>query len=66
MFCLFNVLNVCFPGSKDYQLVTWSRDQTLRIWRVDPQLQRVSLDGASHKVPVCSSHLCHAVVVVVV
>ncbi|KAM3625977.1 uncharacterized protein V6R79_020733 [Siganus canaliculatus] len=26
-------------GSKDYQLVTWSRDQTLRIWRVDPQLQ---------------------------
>uniref|UniRef100_A0A3Q0QUS7 WD repeat domain 59 n=1 Tax=Amphilophus citrinellus TaxID=61819 RepID=A0A3Q0QUS7_AMPCI len=29
-------------GSKDYQLVTWSRDQTLRIWRVDPQLQKVS------------------------
>ncbi|CAG14638.1 unnamed protein product, partial [Tetraodon nigroviridis] len=28
-------------GSKDYQLVTWSRDQTLRIWRVDPQLQKV-------------------------
>ncbi|KAK6479934.1 GATOR complex protein WDR59 isoform X1 [Huso huso] len=28
-------------GSKDYQLVTWSRDQTLRIWRVDPQLQRL-------------------------
>ncbi|KAJ4922273.1 hypothetical protein JOQ06_021617, partial [Pogonophryne albipinna] len=27
-------------GSKDYQLVTWSRDQTLRIWRVDPQLQK--------------------------
>ncbi|KAM7405598.1 hypothetical protein PAMP_000034 [Pampus punctatissimus] len=28
-------------GSKDYQLVTWSRDQTLRIWRVDPQLQKL-------------------------
>ncbi|XP_024911189.1 GATOR complex protein WDR59 isoform X2 [Cynoglossus semilaevis] len=30
--------------SKDYQLVTWSRDQTLRIWRVDPQLQRLCLN----------------------
>uniref|UniRef100_A0A8B9KNP1 RWD domain-containing protein n=1 Tax=Astyanax mexicanus TaxID=7994 RepID=A0A8B9KNP1_ASTMX len=30
-------------GSKDCQLVTWSRDQTLRIWRVDPQLQKVRL-----------------------
>lgn len=30
-----------FLGSKDYQLVTWSRDQTLRMWRVDSQLQRV-------------------------
>ncbi|KAL4630243.1 WD repeat-containing protein 59 isoform X1 [Arapaima gigas] len=29
-------------GSKDYQLVTWSRDQTLRIWRVDQQLQKAS------------------------
>ncbi|XP_028595156.2 GATOR2 complex protein WDR59 isoform X1 [Podarcis muralis] len=28
-------------GSKDYQLVTWSRDQTLRMWRVDCQLQRL-------------------------
>lgn len=35
---------ICFSGSKDYQLVTWSRDQTLRIWRVDPQLQRVSVE----------------------
>uniref|UniRef100_A0A669BSS4 WD repeat domain 59 n=1 Tax=Oreochromis niloticus TaxID=8128 RepID=A0A669BSS4_ORENI len=35
-------------GSKDYQLVTWSRDQTLRIWRVDPQLQKEDLmDGMS-------------------
>ncbi|XP_050778305.1 GATOR complex protein WDR59 isoform X3 [Gopherus flavomarginatus] len=36
-------------GSKDYQLVTWSRDQTLRMWRVDSQLQRLCandiLDG---------------------
>lgn len=30
-----------FLGSKDCHLVTWSRDQTLRIWRVDPQLQKV-------------------------
>ncbi|XP_077419336.1 GATOR2 complex protein WDR59 isoform X2 [Vanacampus margaritifer] len=28
-------------GCKDFQLVTWSRDQTLRIWRVDPQLQKL-------------------------
>lgn len=28
-------------GQKDYQLVTWSRDQTLRLWRVDAQLQRL-------------------------
>ncbi|KAM5138755.1 GATOR2 complex protein WDR59 [Mantella aurantiaca] len=28
-------------GQKDYQLVTWSRDQTLRMWRVDAQLQRL-------------------------
>ncbi|XP_045076375.1 GATOR complex protein WDR59-like, partial [Coregonus clupeaformis] len=27
--------------SKDYQLVTLSRDQTLRIWRLDPQLQKL-------------------------
>ncbi|XP_029464738.1 GATOR complex protein WDR59 isoform X5 [Rhinatrema bivittatum] len=36
-------------GSKDHQLVTWSRDQTLRMWRVDSQLQRLCandlLDG---------------------
>lgn len=36
-------------GSKDYQLVTWSRDQTLRMWRVDSQMQRLCandiLDG---------------------
>ncbi|XP_066493720.1 GATOR2 complex protein WDR59 isoform X1 [Tiliqua scincoides] len=36
-------------GSKDYQLATWSRDQTLRMWRVDSQLQRLCsndlLDG---------------------
>ncbi|XP_039209660.1 GATOR complex protein WDR59 isoform X4 [Crotalus tigris] len=37
-------------GSKDYQLVTWSRDQTLRMWRVDCQLQRL-----------CSSELLEGV-----
>ncbi|XP_077376566.1 GATOR2 complex protein WDR59 isoform X2 [Festucalex cinctus] len=31
---------------QDFQLVTWSRDQTLRIWRVDAQLQKL-----------CASHL---------
>ncbi|XP_067386241.1 GATOR2 complex protein WDR59 isoform X2 [Emydura macquarii macquarii] len=31
-------------GSKDYQLVTWSRDQTLRMWRVDSQLQRLCVN----------------------
>jgi WD repeat-containing protein 59 len=25
----------------DYQLVTWSKDQSLRIWRVDTNLQKV-------------------------
>uniref|UniRef100_A0A8C5WKW0 WD repeat domain 59 n=1 Tax=Leptobrachium leishanense TaxID=445787 RepID=A0A8C5WKW0_9ANUR len=28
-------------GLKDYQLITWSRDQTLRMWRVDAQMQRL-------------------------
>ena len=28
--------------SHDYQLVTWSKDQSLRLWRIDPQLQMVS------------------------
>uniref|UniRef100_A0A3P8YKN9 RWD domain-containing protein n=1 Tax=Esox lucius TaxID=8010 RepID=A0A3P8YKN9_ESOLU len=32
-------------GSKDYQLVTWSRDQTLRIWKVDTQLQKTDMAG---------------------
>ncbi|XP_022107319.1 GATOR complex protein WDR59-like isoform X2 [Acanthaster planci] len=27
-------------GSKDFQLITWSRDQSLRIWRVEPHLQK--------------------------
>ncbi|XP_074645024.1 GATOR2 complex protein WDR59-like isoform X3 [Tubulanus polymorphus] len=25
----------------DYQLVTWSKDQSLRIWRIDPHLQKL-------------------------
>ncbi|XP_060605076.1 GATOR complex protein WDR59-like isoform X4 [Ruditapes philippinarum] len=28
-------------STRDYQLVTWSKDQTLKIWKVDPQLQRM-------------------------
>lgn len=27
--------------TKDYQLVTWSKDQSLRIWRIDSQLQKL-------------------------
>lgn len=61
--CLF----VDSAGSKDYQLVTWSRDQTLRIWRVDPQLQKVSVqpqrdhpawDSSSRLCPVVALQLC--------
>uniref|UniRef100_A0A3Q3JL77 RWD domain-containing protein n=1 Tax=Monopterus albus TaxID=43700 RepID=A0A3Q3JL77_MONAL len=36
-------------GSKDYQLVTWSRDQTLRIWRVDPQLQKLCVSDVAEE-----------------
>ncbi|XP_072051931.1 GATOR2 complex protein WDR59-like [Amphiura filiformis] len=28
-------------GSNDYQLITWCRDQSLRMWRVEPHLQRL-------------------------
>ncbi|PIK57413.1 putative WD repeat-containing protein 59 [Apostichopus japonicus] len=28
-------------GSTDYQLVTWSRDRKLLIWRIEPHIQRV-------------------------
>ncbi|XP_053401808.1 GATOR complex protein WDR59-like isoform X3 [Mercenaria mercenaria] len=28
-------------SSRDYQLVTWSKDQSLKIWKVDTQLQRL-------------------------
>ncbi|XP_061127715.1 GATOR2 complex protein WDR59-like isoform X3 [Syngnathus typhle] len=37
-------------GCKDFQLVTWSRDQTLRIWRVDPQLQKLCLSDLPDEV----------------
>ena len=30
-----------FVVEKDYQLVSWSRDQVLKIWKVDSILQRV-------------------------
>lgn len=29
-------------GPGEHQLVTWARDHSLRIWRVDQHLQRVS------------------------
>ena len=25
----------------DYELITWSKDQSLRIWRIEPFLQKV-------------------------
>ncbi|KAH9507691.1 GATOR complex protein wdr59 [Bulinus truncatus] len=28
-------------GSRDHQLVTWSKDQTLRIWKVDTSMQKL-------------------------
>ncbi|XP_064611942.1 GATOR2 complex protein WDR59-like isoform X2 [Liolophura sinensis] len=28
-------------GAREHQLVTWSRDQSLRIWRIEPQLQKL-------------------------
>lgn len=28
-------------GDTDFQLVTWSRDQTLLVWRVEPFLQKL-------------------------
>ncbi|XP_038068522.1 GATOR complex protein WDR59-like [Patiria miniata] len=28
-------------GSNDFQLITWSRDHSLRIWRVEPHLQKL-------------------------
>ncbi|XP_073988068.1 WD repeat domain 59 isoform X2 [Rhodnius prolixus] len=29
--------------SVDYQLITWSKDQRLRIWQIEPYLQKISL-----------------------
>ncbi|CAH1389415.1 unnamed protein product [Nezara viridula] len=29
------------PDSLDYQLITWSKDQTLRIWQIEPFLQKL-------------------------
>lgn len=30
-------------GARDQQLVTWSKDQSLRIWKVDTTMQKVYL-----------------------
>lgn len=29
------------PGDTDFQLITWSKDQTLLIWRIEPHLQKL-------------------------
>lgn len=29
------------PGENDFQLVTWSKDQTLLVWRIEPFLQKL-------------------------
>ena len=35
-------MNCICLDDDDYQLITWSKDQSLRIWRVDVNLQKVS------------------------
>ncbi|XP_063913443.1 GATOR2 complex protein WDR59 [Zophobas morio] len=29
------------PGSTDFQLITWSKDQTLLVWKIEPFLQKL-------------------------
>ncbi|KAG5893206.1 hypothetical protein JTB14_025610 [Gonioctena quinquepunctata] len=29
------------PGDSDFQLVTWSKDQTLLVWRIEPFIQKL-------------------------
>lgn len=29
------------PGETDFQLVTWSKDQTLLVWKIEPYLQKL-------------------------
>ncbi|KAH0809851.1 hypothetical protein GEV33_012941 [Tenebrio molitor] len=29
------------PGSSDFQLITWSKDQTLLVWKIEPFLQKL-------------------------
>lgn len=29
------------PGSNDFQLITWSKDQTLLVWKIEPFLQKL-------------------------
>ncbi|XP_036360499.1 GATOR complex protein WDR59 isoform X4 [Octopus sinensis] len=35
-------------GSNDYQLVTWSKDQSLRIWKIDSNLQKLCRQDAAN------------------
>lgn len=35
------VLNIFVSDTLDYELITWSKDQSLRIWRIEPFLQKV-------------------------
>lgn len=51
---------VCASGCKDFQLVTWSRDQTLRIWRLDPQLQKVDLRPLAEQAAAAAVPTSHA------
>ncbi|XP_014256669.1 GATOR complex protein WDR59 isoform X2 [Cimex lectularius] len=43
------------PDSLDYQLITWSKDQTLRIWQIEPFLQKLcGIDNGNS--PAIESH----------
>ena len=32
---------LCYTGLVEHQLVTWSKDQTLRLWTVNPKIVKV-------------------------
>ena len=38
----YSLLFYNLTDSGDYELVSWSRDQTLRLWKMDVQLKKVS------------------------
>ncbi|KAK4879789.1 hypothetical protein RN001_007935 [Aquatica leii] len=58
-------------GENDFQLVTWSRDQTLLVWRIEPFLQKLcgydpnncrKLDGVENEVSDTASEVSYKAV----